>query len=217
MAGSEDFVRVSLTFEEWGRLKEEVLDGRKYASRVSVYLIILLAHWRVQRGPFDAFVDAMDHLEGLRPISASPPGSQFKHPPLYPLWHKHYWTPRDIPRNLLIRWGLEDGGNSDWDRLMQEVMRDHGEAPDTWPDVLADRFVKGFNERARKGEEGRIKEVLPGEKRPRGLTGSWVIYGKHGGQNFYLGAAHHKEAEEDQEGLIKRLRDNTQMEFPFIF
>jgi hypothetical protein len=38
---------------------------------------------------------------------------QFKHPPLHPFWHKHFYTSGHFWPNIGGRWGLGNGGNDD--------------------------------------------------------------------------------------------------------
>lgn len=49
------------------------------------------------------------------------------------------------------------------------------------------------------------------------MTGDWIIFAKHDGQNFYLDLATHKEAEQDPGQLLHKLRLGSACEFPFLF
>jgi hypothetical protein len=46
------------------------------------------------------------------------------------------------------------------------------------------------------------------------MTGDWIVFAKHQGQNFYLGLATH---DDDDEALYERLRQGGEWEFPFLF
>lgn len=209
-----------MTLEQLGRFKAEATRGRPYANRISFALAVEIARQYAERQDYFAVLDALDFLEGLREASPIVAGTQFKHRPLYPLWHAHYSSARHTARNLTPRWGLHgnDKGNKDLDRLFQEVAAEYGEEPDVWPKVLAHRLTwGGFEDRLRKGAEATRRECLPGEKRGRGLTGDWIIYGKHEGQNYYLGLATHAEGSDEPERLLERLRLACAAEFPFLF
>lgn len=213
-------VAVSLTLEQLARFKAEATRRRPYSNRISFALALELARRYVERQDSFAVLDTLDFLEGLRAASAVVAGAQFKHRPLYPLWHAHYFTARHTLRNLILRWGLhrDDTGNKDLGRLFQEVAAEFGAEPDVWPGVLAHRLTwGGFEDRLRKSTDAKLRECLPGEKRGRGLTGDWIIYGKHEGQNYYLGLATHSEGGDEPERLLERLRLACAAEFPFLF
>ncbi len=124
---------------------------------------------------------------------------QFKHPPLYPFWHKHFSTPRHLLRNIGDRWGL-DGNGKPLLALLNDLARDHGHDPDRWPAILAYRLVHtGYLDRS-----------------ARGLTGDWIIFAKHEDQNYYLDLATHAEGEAPIE-LYTKLRNASAAEFPFLF
>jgi hypothetical protein len=56
------------------------------------------------------------------------------------------------------------------------------------------------------------------ENRAGCMTGDWVIFAKHQGQNFYLGLETHGKARaEDSDSVIyQRLREGSEWEFPFL-
>jgi len=211
---------ISMTLEPLSQLKAEAARGRPYSNRISFALALELARQYVERQDYFAVLDTLDFLEGLRGASSVVAGSQFKYRPLYPLWHAHYFTTRHALRNIMLRWGLhsDDTGNKNLDRMLQEVAAEFGEEPDVWPGVLTHRLTwGGFEDRLRKGIQATLRECAPGEKRGRGLTGDWIIYGKHGGQNYYLGLATHAEGSAAPERLLERIRLACAAEFPFLF
>jgi hypothetical protein len=63
-------------------------------------------------------------------------------------------------------------------------------------------YVDGFEERA-----------------AQRLTGDWIIFAKHDGQNYYLDLATHEEAQgqANSERLMQKLRDGSRAEFRFLF
>lgn len=218
-ANKQPGARVSLTLEQVAAFKREVLRERTYSGRVSFALAVRLAEMQVGRGDIFSVLDQIDFLEGLRKTSAAVAGTQFKHPPLHPFWHIHAWSARHLARNLIDRWGMRRGGNADLDRLIEEVEAECGDDPEKWPSVLADRLViGGFHSRTRKGAAARVREHAPHERRGSGLTGDWIIYGKHEGENYYMDLATHEEGKKEAaEQLYQELRNGCAAEFPFLF
>ena len=95
------------------------------------------------------------------------PEAQFKHPPLHPLWHKHYSGPHVTWRRILsTRWGLYADGNRDLIKMLDQMV-----TPTASYDIeklagdIAHRMVMdGYEERAKCR-----------------LTGDWIIFGKQDG------------------------------------
>jgi len=147
-------------------------------------------------------LDQINFLEGIKPVSTTKPATQFKKPPLFPFWHKHFMLPHQIIRNIAIRWNLDGGGNRDLDKMIHEVARDYGDDPDVWQKVLAHRMsIEAFEDRAK-----------------RGLTGHWLIFAKHEGANYYLDLATHEEGQKENACALKtKLIDGSRAEFPFLF
>lgn len=194
---------VSLIPKQLADLKCRATMGRPYADRISLMLASrLLDKSDRYFDPF-AVLDELDHLEGMRASSVTKRESQFKlGGPLHPLWHKHFTLPRHLIHNIGIRWNLSGGGNKDLDNMIEEVLREHGEFPERWQALLTHRFViDAFKDRA-----------------ARGLTGDWIIYGKHDDLNYYLDLATHSEAVGQKAvQLLKKLRGSCMAEFPFVF
>lgn len=198
-----DMVQVSFTSEQLELVKREVTGGAPYASRLSFAFVTRLAK---HRDDMPAVLEEIDALEGLRPASRpTKEVEQFKHPPLFPLWHKHFFASRHVLRNTGDRWGISRGqGNRDLDALLTEIATKYGDDPSTWQGKLAERFtVDGLFDRADAGR----------------LTGDWIIFGKHGGKNYYLDLAIHEEGRglANAERLMHKLQAGSQAEFPFLF
>lgn len=191
---------VSFSMDDIPELKQQTARGRPYAERLSLGLVFRLLTGLRAEAPY--ILDEIDALEGLRPGSRSKPASQFQHPPLHPLWHKHFVAPRHFVPNLGARWSTDRGGNRDLDRMIHEVAVDHGDDVELWPGVLADRFVDGFGERSQAGK----------------LTGDWIVFAVHQGARYYLDVAQHEEGKADRAaGLLQKLKGSAQAEFPFAF
>lgn len=191
--------RVSFTTEEWNRIKRRVSGGRPYAHRMSIGLTTRLL--QVESGKdLRPVLRELDYLEGFRESSSTKEEKPFKHGRLRSFWHKHYFAPRHLMRNLGERWGIRNDGNHDLLKMLHHVAKLHGDDPDRWPAEVEYRlFVDGFNDRA-----------------ARGLTGNWIIYAKHEGLNYYLDLAVHEEGR-DQDCLYRKLRAGSVVDFPFVF
>jgi len=195
-------IKVSYDTAQLREIKRQVTVGRPYAERISlsfaVQLSLVGARFREDR----VILDVIDSLEGLRPRSRLRNEQQFRHSPLHPFWHTHWSAPRHMPRNIGIHWNLISKGSHDpLTPMLQEVASEHGSDPARWPGMAAYRVIDGYRQRAR-----------------RGLTGDWIIYGKHEGYNYYLALATHEEGEgSNASQLYKKLREGSAAEFPFLF
>ena len=195
--------RAKITFglDELQALKSDAFHGRPCAARASTGLAIRLLTGLA--GDAHAVLDEIDCLEGVRESRNTKPASQFCHAPLHPLWHKHYLATRHILPNIGIRWGVNAGGNRDFDRMIRDVARAHGENPDQWPGIVAHRFAHdGYVDRSHAGR----------------LTGDWIIFAEHGGTKYYLDLAMHEEGlPENASRLLAKLQGSAGAEFPFVF
>ncbi|MFZ0423816.1 MAG: hypothetical protein WAL80_13150 [Xanthobacteraceae bacterium] len=198
-----EMVKVSFDRDEMRAIKRAITNDRPFADRISLSFAVRLLSIKADLREDHFVLDEIDYLEGLRPPLNTKPAEQFRHPPLHPLWHKHYSAPRHLLKNIGIRWNLDGSGNKDLLSMLGEVANTHGKMPDQWPKVVVDRLViGGFIDRTK-----------------RGLTGDWIIFGKHGGRNFYLDLATHNEGKQGvpSERLYQKLRDGSAAEFPFLF
>jgi hypothetical protein len=199
---SSGMAKMTLSLEQLALLKSEALSHAPYASRVSLALVLRLAGYSDDVVPVLRQIDA---LEGLKQKTTVREERQFKHPPLFPFWHAHYFASRHALRNIGERWNIARGqGNRDLQAAISAVAKQHGHDPDTWPRALAHRvFIEGMTERANANR----------------LTGDWIIYAKHNGQNYYLDLAQHEEAEghSNSDQLMRKLRAGSAAEFPFLF
>lgn len=215
---AESTVSLSLSLEQVARIKQEVLRGRPYSTRVSFPLVVRLADIYVNQGDYWPVLDELDFLEGIRETSAVVAGTQFRHQPLYPFWHKHFSSARHIPRNIALRWKGKDGSR-DLDRLIDAVADAYGEDPTGWQSVLSHRVIHdGYLGRIRCAGQSSIREYGEGARRGGGLTGDWIIYGKHEGANYYLDLATHEEGSKERAAsLYDKLRKGCFAEFSFLF
>lgn len=193
-------MNVSFDKAELSAFKHFVLREKPYHDRVSIALTIRIANAASERLDIFAVLDELDYLEGIKKSSRTKDAKKFRKPPLQGLWHKHFFSARHLIKNVGIRWNLGQGGNKDLSEMIENVAGEHGDNPDVWPNVLTHRLVvEGFEQRA-----------------GRGLTGDWIVYGMHQGQNFYLDLATHEEGLQPAR-LLQKLRNGCYAEFPFIF
>ncbi|WP_271411994.1 hypothetical protein [Pseudomonas sp. Q1-7] len=193
---------VSLDKEQVRYLKLAAVRGQYYFERISVALAVRLLDSSNPRFDRFAVLDEINYLEGITKASRTKPESQFKKLPLFPFWHKHFFSAQHLIKNIGIRWNMPNYGNRDLDKMISDVAKAHGDDPDAWPGYLAHKLViDGFTERTK-----------------RGLTGDWLIYAKHEDKNYYLDLATHEEGiGEHAHTLFQKLKNGSQAEFPFLF
>lgn len=196
-----DYAKISCDLDDLALLKSHAAAERPYAQRLSTGLVIRLLTTARHDAPF--VLDAIDALEGLRAEHNVKPASQFRRPPLFPLWHRHFFAPRHMIRNIGERWGIARGqGNRDLDQMIERVAKDHGDDPDLWQGVLAQHFANGYVERSQAGR----------------LTGDWIIFAEHERQRYYLDLATHQEGEPTNAArLLSKLKGSAFAEFPLAF
>ena len=197
-----ELLKVSFDIDQLREIKRVLTNDRPYADRISLGFALRLLSVKADLKEDHSVLDEIDCLEGLRPQSKTKQEKQFRHPPLHPFWHQHYSAPRHILKNIDTRWNLTGGGNRDLLAMLCDVARTHGKDPDRWQGAVSYRIVvDGYKDRAE-----------------RGLTGDWIIFGQHGGQNYYLDLATHEEGKgANSKRLYEKLRQGSAAEFPFLF
>ena len=192
---------VSLSRDQVRAIKETVTHGASYAERISLGFALAVFQLGQEFAEDHHILHEVDVLEGVALHSVTKEATQFR-PPLHPLWHKHFSTPRHLMRNIGERWGLMRSGNRDLTAMIEKVASEHGSQPDLWPMRLVHQLVPG-------GLDQRVEAQR--------MTGDWIIFAKHDEQNFYVGLATHEEATRDPHRLLERLRQSNAREFPFLF
>lgn len=196
---------VSFDLHQIQQLKSCAVRGRPYSERISIPLAFQLMD--NSDSYFDCFsvLDELDYLEGIRSVFLTKPEKQFTESPLYPFWHKHFFSARHLVKNLGIRWNLDGKKQKDLTAMINDVAENYGDDCNNWPGHIAHRLViQGFKERV--------------ESIKFGLTGDWIIYAKYSGQNYYLSLATHKEGtKENVNTLLLKLKNGCYADFPFLF
>jgi hypothetical protein len=195
-----EVTKFSLNVEEVTKLRDFVTYGAPYAPRLSLGLVFRLLQMREESGEDHEVLREIDALKGLVPPSSTKEPEQFRRS-LYPFWHKHFSTPRHLIRNSGERWGLENGGNQEYRAMIDKARADYRDRPN-----LRDKFIA--YQILMRGLEDRVAA--------KRMTGDWIIFAKHNGQNFYLDLASHEEAQNPDQ-LRRKLRHGGACDFPFLF
>jgi len=117
-------------------------------------------------------VDPMDILREIIGLEGGPYNSttkqetQFSYPPLVGLWHKHFFSPRFIPKNIQIHLGKN--GIKD---IITNTVPLGGILSREAITEIANQIVTGsIQERSSK----------------KRMTGEWIVFAKYSDSNFYL-------------------------------
>ncbi|CAI0987752.1 hypothetical protein [Serratia proteamaculans] len=144
--------------------------------------------------------DEILHLEGLslRGKSNTKSPSIFKRKPyLRGLWHKHYIGSgvSDMVKNLQI--ALYNYGLPDLDDKNSRADEERHITTEDISRIVHEAVIGNYLRRSHDSK----------------LTGHWIIYAIHNGENFYLSLGHHT----DDESEIRRQIDSVCIpEFPFL-
>lgn len=142
----------------------------------------------------------IEALEGRGRTSRTKPATQFKHPPLKGLWHKHFLADSLRSMALNLRLSLKKHGLPHMERLVEAAERS-GEAR-----YISEEDIGAIVHDAVHGNYARRADAAE-------LTGDWIVYAQHEGRNYYLCAASHATGDE----TIRAWIDATcTHEFPFL-
>lgn len=140
-------------------------------------------------------------LEGLRQSSRTKPASIFRrNQPLKGLWHKHYLEDGMSSMAINLQKGMRKYGIPCAKRMVEEAQESGEERYFSEKDVLSI---------ARDAVEGNWKRLME----ESALTGQWIIFAQHDGNNYYLCVANHTTGDQ-------KIRDQIDaicvQEFPFL-
>ena len=146
-------------------------------------------------------VHEINALDGIGNPSQLKPPIQFKYPPLKGLWHKHYLEDGLSAMAINIQKGLKKYGLPLFKQRIREAQEAGEECYVSMEDVksLADDAVHGNWMRLANDEA---------------LTGEWIIYAQHDGENYYLCLGTHEKNQ--HEDLRKQIDAVCCQEFPFL-
>ena len=200
-------------------LKKSVCRDQPFWLRLSTALAIRLHNYiRFRVVNTMPILDEILLLEGL-PFArrtSTKAAERFKGHTLGRFWHKHWTAPQFIGLNLEQQW---HGPYAQKKGLLKEAFEKALEQVD----------ADGSPESQRRAEACLSHTyVLGGYERRRGrgaMTGEWIIYYVHNGQNYYLDLGFHHELGESRDSdraikeaqLLARLKGRCEWEFPFAF
>jgi len=116
-------------------------------------------------------IDEIKRLESLGDDGYTKEATQFKHPPLHPLWHQHYFSPHYLVTNI------QNEINKSFNVIWNDSM---GPEVSVIKQMHIDNLVHNL-------VEGTI-EKRSNEKR---ITGEWLVFSKQATGNIYLCTASH--------------------------
>jgi len=140
-------------------------------------------------------------LEGIGQPSKLKPPIQNKHPPLRGLWHKHYLEdgPRAMALNILK--GLKRYSIPVFQQRIDEA-KAAGEERYVMPEDIEAIATDAVH--------GNWMRLAAAEK----LTGEWIVFAKHEGQNYYLALTTRDKDTHDQ--VRQQIDALCCQEFPFL-
>lgn len=136
--------------------------------------------------PF-SIIDEIKNIEGLGPSRQTKPASEFRGPHLKGLWHKHFFAanPSLLAHNITNQLA---GGKLE--KLVAEVL-DPNKSP-----VVTKEMIDELSHRV-------VVESLEDRAADSKLTGEWIVFAKHQGQNYYLCLTTHESGDENIAQSIK--------------
>lgn len=186
-------------------------DPREFARIIGLdqiapgrYSSLLVAH--LMGGALSGFQNPAKIVREIERLESGELGQfkrpiQNRHPPLKGLWHKHYM--RDCLASLAmnIDKGLNWFGMPFFEQKVREA-EDAGELrylePEDVPKLVDDMVSGNYRRLAEK----------------QALSGEWIIFAKHDGQNYYLTIATHDETTHEQ--VRQQIEAVCCVEFPFL-
>lgn len=191
-------------------LKKQVARDQYFWPRISEAMALRLDYCFRARSatvPYWKIIDELMYLEveGARPTSTKP-AEPFKGPILGRFMHKHYGGSAFLATNLINQWY---GPYAQKQQLLSKALES---IPAPEDETLEEAWRWA----------GRVAHtvVLDGSQRlktRKQMTGEWIIYYVHKGQNYYLDIAKHAEHQQDEQMLFDRLKKQCAWEFPFAF
>ena len=123
-------------------------------------------------------IDQIENLEGLIDRPGMKAATQFKHPPLAGLWHQHFKMDGLSSMAINLRRGMQKFGLPWFENQVAELAKTGEER------YLEEQDISRIVHDAVHGNWQRLHEA-------EALTGEWIIFTKHEGQNYYLALGTH--------------------------
>ena len=138
-------------------------------------------------------IDEIKHLETLGNDSYTKEATQFKHPPLHPLWHKHYFSAHYLVPNI------QNEINKNFKAIWDKSMGPEGSVIEQQHiDDLAHNIIIGSF------------ETRSDEKR---ITGELLVFSKQATGNIYLCMASHTTGDQN---IYKKMAYCCDCQFPLL-
>jgi hypothetical protein len=180
--------------EQVMRLKSLYVGQSDLASRMSEMMWFdILVHDEVFG------IDPIEVLEAVKEVEAgeitlhTKRATQFTREPLKGLWHKHYFSARFLPHNILL--GL---GNNGLRKIVTEEL-DATKSP-----VVTEEMLRAVAERV-------TREPLDARHEAGKITGEWIVFARHEGRNYYLCLATHSTGDDV---VFDNIQKGCAREFP---
>jgi hypothetical protein len=122
--------------------------------------------------------------------------TQFLRPPLYPLWHQHYFSAHFVAKNIYEEFKRRGKGR----KIIEEIFDPKKS------EIVTDGMIRELSHRT----TVELFEQRASESRS---TGEWLIFSEHEGVRYYLCLATH--ATPDQQ-IYEKLKIICRMQFPFL-
>lgn len=198
--------KISITIDRLNAFFEEnVAFHGLPRGRISKLLLTQLYIYSVGRiYNIFAITDEIKYLEGQRSVTLTGKEEAFKGNILCGLWKKHFFDARFFTKNIANHWS----GIKGRDRLMKLIESALAEAKGD--DI--DRVTIGKIAHHSVFDVYAERTARSG-KRKGSLTGEWIIFAKHGGNNYYLCIGYHGQ----DESIKMQISNICYEEFPFLF
>jgi len=161
----------SMSFSQIESFREEWLERmptiRAFSERISrcFWFDLLLLNARYGIWPGEVLRPVLD-VENGEPSTGIKIATQFIREPLRGLWHKHWFSARFLPSNLLASANRRDSMDFIWDIAKEG-------------DILTEDIIKQIAHRL-------TITAFQERSASKKVTGEWIIFLKRGGVNYYL-------------------------------
>jgi hypothetical protein len=160
-----------------------------------LFLLNLYLNERVQGVDSGMVMQEIRDLEAGTSTTGTKAATQFQRPPLQGLWHKHYFSGHFVAHNIL--------NQLSGDRIMNLASRVFDPSVSS---VITEQMIRDFAYEVSHGSLEKRAE----QKR---LTGEWIVFAKHEGQNFYLCASTHTNGDQV---IYDSIKSAVLLQFPFL-
>ncbi|MBS0251438.1 MAG: hypothetical protein JSR78_10295 [Proteobacteria bacterium] len=185
---------VRITSGDLRRFRNALLGHTDLTARMSelIWLDIYILNIHFGVSPLD-IIAAIDDVENGSTVTGTKPPSQFKNLPLMGLWHKHFFSAHFMLTNINLALG-----NHGLEKIAAKVF-DPAISP-----VFTKEAIRAFANRI-------ARDPFDQRAAAQKLTGEWIIYLSHAGQNYYLACNTHDAGDQF---IYDRIIQNCVHDFP---